>query len=247
MAASAPVGSFAYMVTPGVTELVQTVVRIAREAQDRDLRELAVGAYNLAHDIFSDLNQVATKMAAVADSLIDDKIEATKSANRPQNASMETHIVSRPGPLGTVQVAMLAELEKIINPAGYGTYWRAQEFGTGQSGEMLGGTVDIPSQEGRVLFGTFNPSGDPPDAAQAGLGVGHDAAFVPGGSNPGQGIISVDLPGRHFLRDGATEAGVKYREAIGALQDDWLARLRELARLLAAERRQMTYIARLDA
>jgi hypothetical protein len=227
--------SFALYVTPSAIELVQAVVRLAGIAQRRKLMTVATGALRLAREIVADLNETSAKFLVLADATIILKIDESHTASRPRQGELQTHIHSTAGPLGTVHVALIEELEKIINPAGYGTFWRAQEFGTGKSGSYLEGDVDVPSQTGRMLYGTFEDSGTPPDASQQGRNVGRDVAFMPGGDNPGLGTISEELPGRHFLRDGSLAIGEEYVAAIAALQEKYASEVAELQRMLEAE------------
>lgn len=232
--------AFAFLETTDVPETTALLLRARQLALDIE-PAIAESIHEIIIGFLRDINLVAVKIAGVADGLIIAKILETHSGNRPVTGVMESHIRSEPGPLGLVEVGMIDELNKIVNPNGYGPFWRAQEYGTGSS--------EVPSQEGRVLFGTFEDSGTPPDASQRGRGEGHDIAFIPGGANPGQGIISVELPGRHFLRDGTAEAGVRYIKAMEDVQKKWNEEIRSvIARLrqVAAER-QGTFTGILEA
>lgn len=186
---------------------------------ERRLYTEALRVAKLFTQFLTDINALAVEFCNVADTEIILKIRETAAHNRPQGGDMETHIRSIPGPpgTGTVQVALLAELDKIVNPNGYGPFWRAQEYGTGQAG--------VPEQAGRTFLGTFEPSGTPPDADQRGRGKGTDLQFIPGGDNPGRGTISVELPGRHFLRDGFAEVGTKYLAKMTDVQLRWDGRI----------------------
>lgn len=209
-----------YFVTSGIPELVKTLISVRRLAVARGLEKVAEESLAIMEGLLNDINLLSNEMAAIADAAIARKMFDTQSGNRPLTGQMESHVRSEPGPLGTVRVALIAELNKIVNSRGYGPFWRAQEYGTG--------TSQVPSQVGRPLFGTFEPSGDPPDSAQRGLGQGHDLAFIPFGSAPGFGRISVELPGRHFLRDGIAEAGAKYTARMDAIQKKYVTRLNAL-------------------
>lgn len=195
---------------------------------ERRLYTEALRVAKLFTQFLTDINALAVEFCNVADTEIILKIRETAAHNRPQGGDMETHIRSIPGPpgTGTVQVALLAELDKIVNPNGYGPFWRAQEYGTGQSG--------IPGQAGRVIYGVFEPSGYGPDPSQRGLRVGHDQAFMSGyqtGAN--LGTISVELPARHFLRDGFDRAGAKYLERVAQLNKIYTARILEISKEIA--------------
>lgn len=142
---------------------------------------------------------------------------------------------------GAVGVANIAILDALRNPLGnYGPYWQAQEYGT--AAESPRGP--IPRQKGRVIRGSFfgrNFAGDgePPRRDLQGLGVGPHPIFVSsaaggaaaralghssrgvgkrGGVGGGFGTISVELPGRHFIRDGANLAAAKWRSDMRAIE-----------------------------
>lgn len=201
--------------------LVQRFIKLQGVALERDQRVIARGVGEILNDLLDALNKAAVEFAGLATGAIVAHIEATRASNRPSQEDMATHVISVPGPLGKVDVAPFEELDKIRNPRGWGPYWRAQEYGTG-------GAEGVPSQVGRVLFGTFYESETPPDAAQQGTGQGHDVAFIPMGSAPGLGTISVELPPRHFLTDGATEVGRRYLQAMDVIQAQALGALRDL-------------------
>lgn len=211
--------AFAYFLTSQIPQIVVRLIELQGVALEARLMSLRSEIGALIDDLLADINRVAVETAALSEGWIVAKIIASHSGNRPITGSMETHIRSEPGPLGLVRVGLISELNKILNPRGYGPFWRAQEYGTG--------TDQVPSQAGRPLYGTFEPSGDPPDAAQRGLGMGHDLAFIPGGVDPGFGRISVELPGRHFLRDGSALAGKRYVERMKELEERYIARLRD--------------------
>lgn len=212
--------AFGYFSTVGIPQLVSVLGRVQRLAGAAGNRSAQAAVLGVVGGLLKDVNDAAVEMAGIADGLIVTKMLQTQARNRPLTGAMETHVRSVPGPLGTVRVALIAELDKIVNPRGYGPFWRAQEYGTG--------SPEVASQVGRPLFGTFEPSGGPPDSAQQGVGAGHDLAFIPMGSAPGFGRISVELPGRHFLRDGTAEAGARYVVKMSAVQQRWIARMEEL-------------------
>lgn len=213
--------AFAYLETIGIPRTVELLIKIEALARAEGYGVVANGAHEINLGLLRDVNLVAAEMTGLADGEIVKRIlETHNRVSRPATGDMEAHIRSEAGPLGLVRVALIDELEKIVNPNGYGPFWRAQEYGTG--------SPEVASQVGRPLFGTFEPSGEPPDAAQRGEGAGHDLAFVPMGSAPGFGRISVELPGRHFLRDGTAEAGARYVTKMNAVQERWIARMKEL-------------------
>lgn len=234
--------AFGYFAVSGVADTVTLLVQIQRFAFDRKLIDVGDMAASILSDMLGDLNQAAARYAVLADTTIVRILIETRSRNRPHQGELETHIVSQPGPLGSVKVALIEELDKAVNPNGYGPFWRAQEYGTGSSGEG----VDVPSQVGRYFRGFFEPSGTPPQAAQRGLGVGTDLALVPD-PNGGFGRISVDLPGRHFLSGGTAEVGAKYLDHIAELQRTYAERINKLRELIAEAKRTRTWLFYLDA
>jgi hypothetical protein len=222
--------AFAYLLTRDVPALVINLQEIQGLAIEHGLTALREEISAILTGFLDDLNRVAVQMAGLADGWIIAKLFETQSRNRPHTVNMEGHIVSEPGPLGSVQVAKLDQLDRIVNPRGaYGPFWRAQEYGTGAAVDYGPDAGDeIPSQEGRRFVGTYEPSQTPPDSEQRGLGVGRDLAFTPGGENPGLGVISVDLPGRHFLRDGTAETGSRYLAAMDEVQSRWRAKFADV-------------------
>lgn len=223
--------AFAYLVAEDLPEIVVKLIDWQDEliAQGQTAMRSKLG--RVLEGLLTDINRMAVEIAGLADGHIIAKIYETAAPNRPQTHDMESHIKSEPGPGGLVRVGLISELEKIVNPVGmWGTFWRAQEFGTG--------TDQIPTQVGRLLFGTFEPSGTPPLASEAGLGIGTDLAFAPGGRNPGLGRISVDLPGRHFLRDGAAAAGERYMQRCKEIGDKYAAEIDKLVDDAIALRRE---------
>lgn len=212
--------AFAYFLTEQIPTVIDLLITAQEIAQARGFTAIVTAASEIAIGLLDDVNAVAVKMSGIADETILLKLEQSHTARRPRTGDMETHIRSLPGPLGSVRVALIEELDKIINPRGWGTFWRAQEYGTG--------TDRIPSQIGRPLMGVFEDSGTPPEGAQRGLGVGLDIAYIPGGLPPGPGAITVDLPPRHFLRDGSAEAGARYIAEMDAVQTRWITRIKEL-------------------
>lgn len=220
----------AYFVVAGITELVRLLVSAQIQAAAQGYLRVSTVCAELAQNISDDLNAIAAEMAALADREIVTKIGETRAPKRPQAYEMEGHIHSESTGLGTVAVALTDELDKIINPVGeYGPYWRAQEYGTGKRDDA---GAEIPTQVGRVFLGMFEPSMTRPDKGQAGLGVGTDHGFLSGGADPGWGTISVDLPGRHFIRDGAEIAGAEYVRRMTELSVKYGERVRAASRLI---------------
>jgi hypothetical protein len=220
--------AYAYFLTSEVPAILDLMVTAQAEASREGFVDVerAIGLF--VTGFATDINQVAVEVAGVADGLIIAQIIATQAPNRPNTGEMTQHIKSLPAPLGGVAVALIEELDKIVNPIpGYGPFWRAQEVGTGSNDPELG---SVPSQVGRVLFGSFDPSQTAPDGSQAGAHVGTDRAFIPNGPNPGFGTISTEDQPRHFLRDGTIGAAEFYREQMGLVEAKWA---KELARILA--------------
>lgn len=232
--------AFEYLETVGIPEMVRILIEAEALARTEGYATIANGAHEVTLGLLDEVNLVATEIAGLADGAIVSKmLETHNRVQRPATGDMESHIRSEAGPLGLVRVALVDELNRIVNPNGYGPYWRAQEYGTGVEG--------VPSQVGRRLVGTFDPSGTPPDAGQRGLGQGRDIAFIPGGANPGLGVLSVDLPGRHFLRDGAAEAANEYQRRMQEVQARWSRKLEELIALLARERGGRNFLGIIEA
>ena len=151
---------------------------------------------------------------------------------------------------GEVGIADEAALDRVLNPTSpqYGPYWRAQEYGTGQSAP---GQPAVPSQIGRVLYGFFYGAGlggnpEVPRAQYAGGGGPHpifvsaksqrsiygSLGFGGGGGQRGGvgglGTIGHEIEGRHFIRDGADDARTAWRRGIARVESDAIASLRPL-------------------
>lgn len=225
--------AFAYLLTKGIPEAAGILTQAQHLAGERGLRQVRLAILDVLNGLLTDVNDVAVRMAGYADGAIIRKIATSHTSNRPITGVMDTHIVSKPGPLGSVRVALISELDKIINPTGYGPFWRAQEYGTGVE-EDGPGTGAVPSQLDRVFLGTFETSGTAPNADLRGEGVGTDLAFLPGGRSPGFGTITTELPGRHFLRDGSEEAGAHYVQAMDTVMVKWNKRIAEIVSELKA-------------
>lgn len=213
--------AYAFFFTNGIPRVVQTLVQMQGLAIKLENPRLQDGIGRLLTNLLKVLNEMAVQFTGISIELIVGKIYESHTASRPLTNNMESHILSTPGPLGLVRVGILSELERITNPrGGWGTFWRAQEYGTGSD--------EVVSQRERVILGTFYDSRTPPDLQQAGPGVGHDIAFVSGGSNPGWGTIDVEDPGRHFLRDGASAAGEDYIAKMAEVQASCIVQLKAL-------------------
>jgi hypothetical protein len=225
--------AFAYLVTPDIPEIVTGLARIQTLALEVGFPAVREKATVILTDMLNAINGVATRFTAISEEEIVKVLHATHTASRPTRGDLETHIISAPGPFGSVKIALISELDKIINPEGYGTFWRAQEYGTGKEG--------VPQQSGRFLYGVFDPSGTRPDSSQRGLNVGRDQAFFPGpGGGPGE--INVELPGRHFLRDGSLAAGERYKIAMGEISKTTGDALSKLAAEVRAEAQRVILV-----
>jgi hypothetical protein len=227
---------FAYFTTTGVPALLDSLLQIQRLALRHGLSTVAHKTADLTGEVLDLINAQAVRSAADADTAIIAVLLQTKNGNRPFTGTLESHIRSLAEPLGSVSVALVSELDKAVNPVGHwGPFWRAQEYGTGSE--------EVPSQVGRVIRGIFQPSGTAPDAAQRGLGVGTDMSFIsdaygtPSASDKESdfGTIEVELPGRHFLRDGTAEAAERYLKAMAAIQQRIVKEISVLTQLARAE------------
>lgn len=142
-----------------------------------------------------------------------------------------------------VGVADVDKLNRVTNPlTGYGPYWHAQEEGTGGK---------VPSQVGREIFGLFLGKGgggqpERPNPKYAGGGGPHpifvsgksqSAAFgsvgFSGGAGKqggvgGPGTISVEITGRHFIRDGAALGASKWAQGLLVVERTAIAGLAEI-------------------
>lgn len=137
---------------------------------------------------------------------------------------------------GGVGVGNVDLLNRAINPhsRGYRSYWRAIEYGTGAG--------PVPSQVGRILYGSFTSAGgaDPtaPIAGYAGGGGPHPV-FISGGIQSssmsasgtrvvGFGTIGVEIKGKHYIEFGTANAAIEWREGIADLQDRAITELRAI-------------------
>lgn len=225
-------GAYANFLVTDAVEIMSLMARAQARSFEVGMPEIGAALARMATQMALDLRQISEWTAGLADELIVERIVATKGI-RPEAAGehLDEHIQSGILPLGTVQVAYIDELDKVVNTEGYGPYWRAQEAGTGSFDPEVG---PVASQVDRVLMGTYGfGDGSRPDPSKAGVGVGDEGQFVPGGGDPGFGTIHHELPARHFLRDGTNEAWAFYGREMDAFQDKWVAQVNEVKALIA--------------
>lgn len=188
-------------------------------------------------DFNADLAAAAATGAAQAERDIITRLRDTQvRSNTDATTHLRDLIRCRPlnvGPVetGVVGIGDVTELNKAINQRGpgYGPYWRAQEYGTGQG--------QVRSQVGRILFGYFAAAGGgdltPPQAQYAGGGGPHpifqssaSGTFLgPQGGLGGLGTIAHEIKARHFIGFGKDAAAVAWRARINALQQRAIDRL----------------------
>jgi hypothetical protein len=242
--------------------LAERVIAAERRA---GLPPTAINTLRLLEVAYADMNRgldaLAKRTAVEATAAIKQRIAATRARNRGDTGRgqhLRNAVKSRALPrvaglaTGEVGVADVAVLDALVNPiGGYGSYWRAQEYGTGVDSPF----GPIPSQVGRVIRGYFFGRGfsgtpEPPREQYRGLGVGPSPIFVGAragaaafgglgfaggagrqGGKGGYGTISVDLPGRHFVRDGADVARTNWLRGIRAIEWDTRRALRAATRL----------------
>lgn len=183
----------------------------------------AIAIAEIVVGLEAELSQLGARTALLAEEKIKQHLRAT--ARRPETAGQGIHLIdtikAETIGLGAVEVAPFVELDRAVNPNGGSDrpYWRAQEYGLDE------GFV------GRILFGTFEPSGQPPSAAPAG-GAGFDPSFVMGTqTGAGPGVIQHPIAARHFLRDGTNEAVAFYATRIRALEQRWTPLILEASAL----------------
>lgn len=230
--------------------LYQRAITLARRVAELERRAgplegAAVGALAVLEGSYrtfqSNLRGAAQKAATTAVEDMRARLDATQVRAATDSAPHLRELLSaRPLQIGgletgAVGIADIKLLDRAINPysRGYGTYWRAQEYGTGSDG--------IPSQVGRVIHGYFIGGGDqePPDAQYSGGGGPHPV-FVSDSSSSslfgrgarggfgGFGTISVEDRPRHFIRDGADQAKIVWRADIARAQADAISALARL-------------------
>lgn len=177
----------------------------------------------------SNLQAAAVTAAAAATVEMRDKFRATvkRVLTTGEGPSLIALLVARPLTIpgfatGAVGIADTQLLGTAINPnSRYGTYWRTQEYGTDADSPE----GHIPGQEGRVIFGAFSGGGETsaPDSAFAGGGGPHPIFISHKDSpsdTPGFGTIGMEIAGRHFIRDGADAALLKWRADIARTQSE---------------------------
>lgn len=126
---------------------------------------------------------------------------------------------------GAVGVANVEFLNRAINPhsRGYGPYWRAVEYGTGQG--------IVPSQLGRVIYGSFTDAGGAnptAPAAEFGGGGGPHPVFMSrkvlgsssagGTRTAGLGTIGKEVEAKHYIKYGADHAAIDWRRGVAETQ-----------------------------
>lgn len=216
---------------PPLTRATQRALLIARRDYELGLREIATQTAAIAQESMRDR--------------LDQYIQATGRGptGRTPNLKMRTTARRLPRLAGTetgnVGVAPEEVLDRVVNPdtPGYGTYWRAIEFGTGGPG-------GVPSQRGRVIRGLFTgrapgyadatrplaiyQSGGPHPIfipASAGTSIGL-SGIGPRGGRGGYGTIGREIRPAHFIRDGANDALKVWRRDLAALESRVIAELR---------------------
>lgn len=201
-----------------------------------------VKTLNDTYDTFNaNLKLVATRGAQRATKGMVERLHGNRQ--RPPTGSippLEDLAVAMPlAPIGKYQTGAVGVgnvdfLNRAINPhsRGYGSYWRAIEYGTGQGG--------VPSQLGRILYGSFVDAGggNPtrPMSQYAGGGGPHPA-FISGGVGTwmqdgvrtvGMGTINREVPAKHFIQFGADDAAVAWRADLANAQQRAISELRAI-------------------
>lgn len=178
-----------------------------------------------------DMEKVASVGAAAATKSVRQVFDQTRTPRSAGQASrLRKSLTARPAkfalPTGNVGIGDVDLMDRVTNPfsPGFGSYWLAQEIGTGAHDKETG--VTIKSQLHRRLFGFFTDrsGGGNVDIPRAGGGT--HARFIsasspgavqgPRGGAGGPGEISREIRGRHFLRDGRNAA-----------YDVWVAQIRQ--------------------
>lgn len=187
------------------------------------------------------LRRVAQTGAAVAQKTMRDKldlyIQGTGRGPTGRQPNLKQRVTARRLPpiagveTGAVGVGPEEVLNRAVNPdtPGYGTYWRAIEFGTGGKG-------GVPSQKGRVIRGFFTGAApgyaDPTRPLAIYRSGGPHPIFLPGsagesiglrgigkrGGRGSYGTIRREIRPAHFIRDGANEALVEWRREMEQLE-----------------------------
>lgn len=224
-----------------ITDLDRALVE-ARQARSSKASTLAVKLAEVRtayRDFNLGLRKVAVDASVRATRGMIDRLEAGRV--RPEaggHPALRDLVEANPLPpiggfeTGSVGVGNVAVLDRAINPrsGGYGPFWRAIEYGTGQQG--------VPSQVGRILYGSFQSAGGgdatAPMSEYRGGGGPHPiftSGYQPspdGARASGLGTISKEIEPRHFIRYGADGASVQWRAEVAALQDRAIENLRSL-------------------
>jgi hypothetical protein len=217
-------GSYQLIVSSDMIATLETLGTCRRLAASH-ASPAAIPIAELIVGLEAELSSLGGRTALLAEQKIKQALRQT--ARRPETQGQHVHLIdtikAETIGLGAVEVAPIAELDKAVNPNGGSDkpYWRAQEYGLDE------GFV------GRRLFGTFEPSGQPPSGAPAG-GGGFDPSFVMGtqeGAGPGQ--VQHPIIARHFLRSGTDAAIAYYSTRIRALERKWTPLIAEAAALAA--------------
>lgn len=225
--------------------------RLAQAEQVKTLNLMIESLARTARTNQQQLNTISSRTARFATRQIREHIASTTSdhrigptGGRPGLSRCISSNTLRPN-TGWVGVASKDELDKAKNRHGaYGPYWRAQEYGTGAPAP--GG--DVPSQLKRKIFGYFFGAGGTgvgsrPDHQYSGEGGPHPvfidskdgaAGRGPRGGKGGKGTIQHEIKGRHFIRDGADAAFVKWEKD---MRDNDRAAAKQIEKMTTAARR----------
>jgi hypothetical protein len=165
--------------------------------------------------------------------------------------SLTARPMKLPLPTGNVGIGDVALMDRVTNPfsPGFGSYWLAQEIGTGANDPESG--VSIRSQLHRRIFGFFTDRSGGGDIDVPRAGGGTHARFIganspgavlgPRGGRGGPGEIKREIQGRHFLRDGRDRA---YDTWLGQIRAADTRAIRSLQGLLGLSQAQIRSTAR---
>lgn len=205
----------------GSTQMVEAmtiIARLRREAIAAGRPDIQAGISRVGVELQRELDRLARRTVEVADEAIVRKLRSSR--RRPhtdRSRHLEDSIRSIPFPgLGGVKIALIEELDKAVNPGGYGPYWRAIEFGSVEVGNPM---------TGRTLYGTFTGGGSSPERPRyeyrrdvIGDGaIAPHAQFEWHGEDTGKGIIHNEIEGRHFLKEGTDEAWAFYAAEVARI------------------------------
>jgi hypothetical protein len=197
-----------------------------------------------------DMDRAAVLGGRLATSAMRRRFDRTKTPRAARGGSpLRRALTARrailPLPTGGVGIADVERLEALRNPfaPSYGSYWRAQEFGTGSSDPDTG--ITVPSQIGRRIHGFFTDRSGIGNAQRPVAGGGTHARFIassspfalqgPKGGQGGPGLIRREIEGRHFIRDGAHDAYPEWLRAIRTADRHAIRSLQGLRGLPAAQ------------